>query len=363
MCPDTAAAAAAAGVAHPDLLPVDTEPLPPPVERPAKGKGPAPVTPAVSAPSSPDTDPDMLGTVHCKAAHAGAKRLVQYALMIDAGSTGSRVHIYKFHNCGAAPAYEYEVFAMTQPGLSSFKGDPEAAAQSLDVLLERARKVVPASLHACTPVQVKATAGLRLLGQDQSAAILAAVRKRLEHTFPFPLYTAPGGDAVAIMDGTDEAVFAWITANYLLHAIGADAGAAGRTPAGSYAVLDLGGASTQIVFEPAFANPGGFEEGEHKYTLQFGGRTHTLYQHSYLGYGLMRARKHVHQLVDFMSSIRSHPGAAVANPCLARGTQQLVEVEDTRDADRNRNITMSGEDIGSFESCNRIVELVMAKDA
>jgi len=27
---------------------------------------------------------------------------------------------------------------------------------------------------------------------------------------------------------------------------------------------------------------------------------HVLYQHSYMGYGLMRARKHVHQLVDFM---------------------------------------------------------------
>jgi guanosine-diphosphatase len=28
-----------------------------------------------------------------------------------------------------------------------------------------------------------------------------------------------------------------------------------------------------------------------------------------------------------------------------------------------RNVTMAGEDVGSFEACNRVVELVMAKDA
>ena len=99
------------------------------------------------------------------------------------------------------------------------------------------------------------------------------------------------------MDGKDEGVYAWITANYLLGTI--KASTPPDTP--TCAVLDLGGASTQIVFEPVFASSDmRLEEGEHKYDLQFGGRSHVLYQHSYLGYGLMRARRHVHRLVDFM---------------------------------------------------------------
>ena len=43
-----------------------------------------------------------------------------------------------------------------------------------------------------------------------------------------------------------------------------------------YAVLDLGGASTQIVFQPTFemAKPdASLEEGEHKYELRYDGAT------------------------------------------------------------------------------------------
>jgi len=88
--------------------------------------------------------------------------------MIDTGSTGSRIHIYKFSYCGPTAAYEYETFKMTQPGLSAFASDPVAAAQSLDGLLNEAVRIVPLQLRSCTPVAVKATAGLRFLPGNQS---------------------------------------------------------------------------------------------------------------------------------------------------------------------------------------------------
>jgi guanosine-diphosphatase len=281
--------------------------------------------------------------------------------MIDAGSTGSRIHVYKFNNCGPSAEYEYEVFKMTRPGLSDYAGSPEHAAQSLDVLLDEALRVVPEHLRSCTPVAVKATAGLRLLPGSQSTDILFAVEDRLRHSYPFPL---PANDAVVIMDGKDEGVYAWITANYLLDTIRADTPVA--TP--SYAVLDLGGGSTQIVLEPLFTSHGRLEEGEHKYDLLFGGRNHTLYQHSYLGYGLMQARLHVHQLVDFMSSLKitlsqkEIENHLIGNPCLAKGTQRVVEIEDEA-TQKKRNVTMAGDEIGSFEACQRVVQLVLAKDA
>lgn len=317
------------------------------------------IPPSNVRPTSPATDPDPSRTVYCPEAYKPGTPLVQYALMIDAGSTGSRIHIYKFNNCGASPEYEYEVFKQMHPGLSSFSGRPLEAAESLDELLDEALKVVPKSLQKCTPVAVKATAGLRLLGATESEAILDAVKHRLTEKYPFSL---PAEDSVVIMDGKDEGVYAWITANYLLSTIRASTPE--DTP--TYAVLDLGGASTQMVFKPVFNSTkpeSTLEEGEHKYDLAFGGKTHVLYQHSYLGYGLMRARKSVHRLVDFMSSVQhGMKDGTVANPCLAKGTTRIVEIDEKEDQ-LPRTVTMVGTDVGSFEACNRIMELVMAKHA
>lgn len=232
---------------------------------------------------------------------------------------------------------------MTQPGLSSFADSPDKAAASLDVLLDEAIRVIPEEFRKCAPVEVKATAGLRLLGEEKSEAILAKVKERLQRNYPFAFGSAE------VMDGKDEGVYAWITANYLLGLLDGTS----RTSA----VLDLGGASTQIVFEPKWDdNEGKLEDGEHKYDLSFSGRSHVLYQHSYLGYGLMSARKSIHQLVEFMDSIRPSKSGSIVNPCLAKGTSRQITVE-------GRELKMSGEDVGSFDACNRIVQLVMAKDA
>ncbi|KAG8937201.1 Guanosine-diphosphatase [Tulasnella sp. 418] len=323
-----------------------------------------------TAPHSPETDPDARKTVHCIRPHDPTKPLVQYALMLDAGSTGSRIHIYKFHNCFASgPTLEYEVFKMTRPGLSSYAGKPQDAAESLDELMAEAVKVVPSDFQGCTKVAVKATAGLRLLGTDASQDILDAVKARLKSNYKFQL---AGADAVTIMDGKDEGVFAWITANYLLGTIGGT----NKHDRPTYAVLDLGGASTQIVFEPRFDSKSRLEEGDHKYVLTFSGKAHTLYQHSYLGYGLMQARRSVHNLVAFMwdFKLQSHGHGSlgsvddvplVANPCLAKDTKKIIKLDGGKWKDEayGYNVTMVGEDVGSFEACNRVVELVMAKDA
>jgi guanosine-diphosphatase len=133
--------------------------------------------------------------------------------MIDAGSTGSRIHVYKFHNCFAAPTLEHETFEQIKPGLSSYANNPQKAAESLDALLDIAVAEIPKDLQSCTPLAVKATAGLRLLGEEQSRAILEAVEKRIHSKYPFPL---PAEDGVIIMEGKDEGVYAWITTNYLL---------------------------------------------------------------------------------------------------------------------------------------------------
>ena len=64
-------------------------------------------------------------TTKCTTSYSPDKPLIQYALMVDAGSTGSRIHVYRFNNCGATPELEKEVFKMTEKkeggsGLSSY---------------------------------------------------------------------------------------------------------------------------------------------------------------------------------------------------------------------------------------------------
>ncbi|EAU86353.2 guanosine-diphosphatase [Coprinopsis cinerea okayama7 len=375
-----------------DLIPFN------PINKDTDSPPPPSVQPPTNAPTSFESDPDPSKTAYCTTPHDPTKPLVQWALMIDAGSTGSRIHIYKFNNCKSSITYEYEVFKMMQPGLSSFADDPEGAARSLDVLLDEAVRVVPEDMQSCTPVAVKATAGLRLLEGRKSEDILEKVEERIRRRYKFQL---PDENGVEIMDGKDEGVYAWITANYLLGTIapgGKPKTTVGKKGSNTYAVLDLGGASTQIVFEPSSIGPASpLEPGEHKYDLDFSGSAFELYQHSYLGYGLMRARSHVHRLVDFMAGIRPRPAKAskyhpvdvdgdgepdyevVPNPCLARGMEKVVEVQDeffdrppSLDDDDDdddepltvkRNVTMSGLDIGSFEACDKIVQLVLAKDA
>ncbi len=210
----------------------------------------------------------------------------KYVVMIDAGSTGSRVHVYTFDTCVSPPKLLDEKFKMLNPGLSSFDTDTLGAAKSLDPLLEVALNTIPKDKQGCSPVAVKATAGLRLLGEEKSGAILKEVRKYLETNYPFPVVS---GNGISIMDGSDEGVYAWITANFLLGNIG------GKDKTPTAAVFDLGGGSTQIVFEPEDGEQ--MIDGEHKYEIDFGGRHFILYQYSHLGYGLMEGRKRINALV------------------------------------------------------------------
>ncbi|RKF55612.1 putative guanosine-diphosphatase [Erysiphe neolycopersici] len=313
---------------------------------------------------------ELPSTTKCTKSFYESKPLIQYVLMIDAGSTGSRIHIYKFNNCGPTPELEHEEFKMTEKrpggsGLSSYKTNAEEAAKSLDILMDVAMKTVPDELKLCTPVAVKATAGLRLLGPEISQAILVAVRSRLESTYPFPV-VSDEKNGVAIMDGKDEGVYAWITTNYLLGKIG------GIDKSNTAAVLDLGGGSTQIVFEPTFKR-GQIErlvDGDHKYSLTFGNRDFELYQHSHLGYGLMSARESIHRTLiqDIYKSNSSDDkwiSQPIVNPCITPGLNRQIEVklDPNHKLGEKVSVNMVGPSSPAPAQCRRLAEKILYKHA
>ncbi|RLV95025.1 Guanosine-diphosphatase [Spathaspora sp. JA1] len=294
---------------------------------------------------------------------------VEYVIMIDAGSTGSRVHVYEFNTCTQPPKLINEVFEMLKPGLSSFDTDTVGAAKSLDPLLKTALEKIPADKHSCTPIAVKATAGLRLLGETKSNAILAEVRRHLEQDFPFAVVA---DDGVAIMDGRDEGVYAWITANFLLGNIG------NEEKAPTAAVFDLGGGSTQVVFEPQ--NGESLPEGEQKYKFTFGEDEFTLYQFSHLGYGLMQGRNKINSLVlksklDDLTLTKYTRSTAkeakanteITNPCIPPGAiakDVIVEISE----DEVYVVNMKGPKDATLGTtpgtqCRAFAEQVLNKDA
>jgi len=292
--------------------------------------------------------------------------------MIDAGSTGSRIHVYRFNNCGPTPELEEETFEQTPKkqggsGLSSYGEDAEGAAKSLDVLMKVAMDTVPDNYKSCTPIAVKATAGLRKLGPELSDRILRAVRTRLETAYPFAVVSEEKG-GVEVMDGKDEGVYAWITANYLLGKIGGP----DETP--TAAVFDLGGGSTQIVFEPNFKTKGGgmpetLAEGDHKYELTFGGRDFTLYQHSYLGYGLMAARENLHRgIIETLHNANPDDptwvNRPVMNPCLNPGMSRDVQLDlpNGHPLGAAVNVKMTGPKDGAPTQCRALAEKTLKKD-
>ncbi|KAI8976092.1 nucleoside phosphatase GDA1/CD39 [Pilobolus umbonatus] len=274
--------------------------------------------------------------------------LTKYSVIIDAGSSGSRVHVYQFRVCND-PVMENEVFHMLEPGLSSYKDDPKKAAESLDKLMEIAVKNVPEQYQSCTPIAVKATAGLRLLGADKSDAILDSVVHRLETKYPFPI---AGDQGVEIMDGKDEGVYAWVTVNYLL-------GKFKKSKRGqSAAVFDLGGASTQIVFEPTYVAEN-MPEGDHKYELNYQNDTYNLYQHSYLGYGLNEARKSVKLELIKMWQQEAELAGRVYHPCLPADYTEDIQYKNGSDV--TATVQLIGSGAGHTE-CRGIIERVFKKD-
>ena len=193
---------------------------------------------------------------------------LRYSVIIDCGSTGSRVHIYRFNYVDNEPRLLNETFEHLEPGLSHYS-DPSQSAQSLKPLFDLALHVIPHELHKQTTISVKATAGLRMLEGDLSSRIIQKVQDMVNE-LPFLKL-----DKVGVMDGKEEGILAWITLNYLLNTIGNNKPTAG--------VMDLGGGSTQIVFES--------DSGTQ--LLKFGQRIYNLYVHSYDGYGLISAREKI----------------------------------------------------------------------
>ncbi|KAG0711967.1 Ectonucleoside triphosphate diphosphohydrolase 5 [Chionoecetes opilio] len=222
-----------------------------------------------------------------------------HAIVLDAGSTGSRVLAFTFFKSHSDNSLKLDdqLWHEVKPGLSSYADDPVKGAESLIPLLKLAQDRIPEQYWSSTPLVLKATAGLRLLPSEKAEALLLEVKKVLSSS---GFYTTD--NSVGIMDGRDEGIFSWFTVNYLMDRITG-------TPKDTLVALDLGGGSTQITFVPVEGDTISTTPPDYLTNISLLHKNLNLYTHSYLGLGLMAARKAI---------MMQHQGedGVIRSPCI-----------------------------------------------
>ncbi|KAK2736716.1 Golgi apyrase [Myotisia sp. PD_48] len=185
----------------------------------------------------------------------------KYAVVLDAGSSGTRAHIYHWVDPSLARGSAKELIALPKvrtengwakkirPGVSEFAKKPEKVGPDhLKPLLEHVIDIIHPDDIPDTPIFLLATAGMRLLSKSDQNKILHNVCSYMRDSTKFLL---PDCDLhVKVIDGKTEGLYGWIATNYLLGGFDKptehDHGKGHHT----YGFLDMGGASAQLAFAP-----------------------------------------------------------------------------------------------------------------
>ncbi|KAG8189339.1 hypothetical protein JTE90_021844 [Oedothorax gibbosus] len=244
----------------------------------------------------------------------GGKFPDDYGVVMDAGSSKTNTIVYKWksnkHNGTGCVSQETDCFALG--GIA--KMDP----MKLDEVIECAKNVtshVDEKSRPQTPLYFAATAGMRLLDSvdpDRVKRILDQLRNQLNET-------GLSVKAIEIISGTDEGVYAWITANFLQETLEIPQKLDPWVPT-TFGALDMGGASMQI----SYAIP---DEDKRVSTdtkaLTLYGQKHNVFAHSNLCFGRDEAEFRLRYLL-----LQDLKTAYTEDPCSPAGFKYNVSGED-----------------------------------
>lgn len=187
-----------------------------------------------------------------------------------------------------------------KPGLSTFVTHPQDLKEFIKPLFIEAQSLVPQDEWADTPVYIKATAGMRLVTEEQGRVIYDTICAFLSSTpdvCPFNVNCAN----MKTIDGVEEGYFGALSANFLSGIIDKDR-AILHPGHGVLGALDLGGSSTQVSI---------YAKSEGSATAV---QPQNFMVHSYLGYGVEKmAEKYLKWMGD---------NKIETDPCFPQGFQQ-----------------------------------------
>lgn len=167
----------------------------------------------------------------------GIHRQTQHGMMIDAGSSGSRLHLYEFDprvlsdKQAVADAVSGRKLSFPnsnsrwtdrlRPGIASFATLPDdqldhAIAEYLSPLLDFAKTILQDKQERLDsfPIFFRATAGMRILDKKDRNRVLTAIRRLfLDKTF-CPFYFE--NEFARVLSGEEEAIFGWTGINFVM---------------------------------------------------------------------------------------------------------------------------------------------------
>ena len=230
-----------------------------------------------------------------------------HTIIIDAGSTGSRLFIYKRDGNGGVKRLGTK---KTTPGLSDFASGGATAkyknsSSQYMKLFRYANTIVPPSNRGGSRVRILATAGMRLFPETVQQDVYTSLRRGLEMEDEFEYRI----EEIGTLGGEMEGYYGAIAINYLMGRVGR--GMVKKGGLGALGSMDMGGSSTQIVFE--------IGNSSDKVRME------DFWVKSYLGYGADTMRERVWDKIvergatsGLLSMIWG--GAHVLeNPCVFRG--------------------------------------------
>jgi Golgi nucleoside diphosphatase len=245
-------------------------------------------------------------------------------MVIDAGSGGSRLHVYQwkpriFNTVPPPLSYPEQNehwTARMDPGIHTLANNLPAIGQHLATLIDFAKVTLVGyeDEFADYPIYFKATGGMRELPVAKREAVLAEVQKYLSDKSFCPFYFRNDFARVIsgkyckemhinyiirlsiLLLGEEEAIFSWTATNFLKgtllqasHGLGEVKGV--NT---TFGTIDLGGASTQIAF---YLPSQDILDGLYK--LQIGGqREWNVYTKSFLQFGKYLSMPIIHISIE-----------------------------------------------------------------
>lgn len=300
--------------------------------------------------------------------------VAQYGVILDAGSSGTRVYVYKWKNPARAskkaspeklqrlPKLKLKEQKKIHPGVSTFAENVASVGPDhLQELVQVALDEVPDDKISETPIFLMATAGVRFLPKDQQTNLLQGICTWLQANTKFSL---PDCDThVQVISGETEGLYGWLAANYLLGGFDEPAdhehGKDGKGSHHTYGFLDMGGASAQIAFAPNTT-----EAEKHADDLKLVRMRHLdgspveyrVFTTTWLGFGANKARE---RYIDSLQEGYDDKADELPDPCLPKGLRTTLDGAPTSDKAGKDPLLLG---TGKFEECLKRTYPLLGKD-
>lgn len=217
-----------------------------------------------------------------------------YMVVMDAGSSGTRVYVYQIVDAGSSTQTPIvnklasckdpdpncaQSTSGSDKGIAALAGQPQTNIDAyLAPMIAYAKKNVPDNQLSNIPIFLRATAGVRNLSPESAQTELMNLANTTLQNAGFRSMSS-----AQVLSGFAEGVYGWLNANSALNTLGLPSSQ-------TYGIIEMGGASEQITFIPL--------DQPNTFPVSIAGQIYSLYSYSYNHLGANEASLQTNNDVD-----------------------------------------------------------------